>query len=279
VPRSKVVIVGEGPDLVLIPGIQGRWEWMRPAVRALAMRFRVITFSLAAPAPAGNGSGPASAGAGSINFDAHLDQVDAALDRAEARRAVVCGVSYGGLVAVRYAATRGWRVSELVLVSAPGPRWQPDERVRRYADKPWLSAPAFVLGARSRLWHEIAAARAGRLDRWAALGRYLLSVASHPASPPEMARRVAMLEPCDFAADARRVTAPTLVVTGEEDLDRVVPVGGTLEYLALIPAAKGVTLHGTGHIGLVTKPEAFALAVAAFVEGSRKPMGSDSAPL
>ena len=34
----------------------------------------------------------------------------------------------------------------------------------------------------------------------------------------------------DIAADCRRVTAPTLVVTGEPALDRVVPVEGTTPY-------------------------------------------------
>ena len=37
---------GNGTPIVLIPGLQGRWEWMRPAVDALARHHRVITFSL-----------------------------------------------------------------------------------------------------------------------------------------------------------------------------------------------------------------------------------------
>ena len=37
---------GSGTPVVLVPGIQGRWEWMRPAVDALAARCRVLTFSL-----------------------------------------------------------------------------------------------------------------------------------------------------------------------------------------------------------------------------------------
>ena len=37
---------GSGPALVLIPGIQGRWEYLRPAVESLSTSFRVITFPL-----------------------------------------------------------------------------------------------------------------------------------------------------------------------------------------------------------------------------------------
>jgi pimeloyl-ACP methyl ester carboxylesterase len=39
--------IGSGPPLVLIPGLQGRWEWMRPTVDALAAEFRVISYTLA----------------------------------------------------------------------------------------------------------------------------------------------------------------------------------------------------------------------------------------
>ena len=37
---------GTGDPLVLIPGLQGRWEYLEPAVNALAKHCRVITFPL-----------------------------------------------------------------------------------------------------------------------------------------------------------------------------------------------------------------------------------------
>lgn len=246
-----MIVAGSGPPLVLIPGIQGRWQWMRPAVRALSKHFRVITFSL-------RGGGVNAKG-----FDGQLEQVDEAMDRAGVNRAVVCGVSYGGLIAVRYAATRPTRVAALVLVSTPGPHWQPDQRSLGYVRQPWRSVPAFVLGARSRLWHEVGGAHAGD-RRWKALAGYLWEVACHPPSPAMMARRVQALESRDFAADAKAVKAPTLVLTGAPDLDLVVPVAGTLEYVKLIPGARAWTLEGTGHIGLVTKAEEFAKAIREF---------------
>jgi len=240
---------GSGRPLVLIPGIQGRWEWMRPAVDSLALRFRVITFSLL---------GERKSGASPRGFDAHVDQVDEVLDRAAVDRAIVCGVSYGGLVALRYAAQRPARVDRLVLVSTPGPRWQPTDRVRRYANAPRSSALAFVAGAPGRLSREIAAAVPGRAERLATIAGYASSMVFHPGSARRMAGRVKCLTGQDFLADAKQVAVPTLIVTGEPHLDRVVPVPGTKEYLALIASAEGVTLTHTGHIGVVTRPAAFA---------------------
>jgi pimeloyl-ACP methyl ester carboxylesterase len=247
-PAWAFVERGAGQTLVLVPGIQGRWEWMRPAVDALACRFRAVTFSL--PGEPGSGRSPQA-------FDTYLAHLDAALAFAGCERAIVCGVSYGGLIAVRYAAKRPERVDRLVLVSTPSPSWQPDARVRGYAAAPRSSALAFVAGAPRRLAREIAAAIPNRRQRLATTVGYLGSVVLNPGSARRMAARVRMLTGCDFAADARLVRAPTLVITGEPALDRVVPVEGTHEYLRLIRDSVGVTLERTGHIGLVTRPDAF----------------------
>jgi pimeloyl-ACP methyl ester carboxylesterase len=69
--------------------------------------------------------------------------------------------------------------------------------------------------------------------------------------------------------DCARITAPTLVVTGERDLDRVVPVDGSSEYLRLIPNARAAVLERTGHLGSITRPEAFTAIVRAFTESQR----------
>src|SRR6266498_2488806 len=88
----RIIDRGSGAPVVLIPGIQGRWEWMAPAVEALAARCRVITFSLA-DEPSARWS---MRGRG---FDAYVEQVAQAMDASGLDRAVVCGVSYGGLIA------------------------------------------------------------------------------------------------------------------------------------------------------------------------------------
>ena len=93
---------------------------------------------------------------------------------------------------------------------------------------------------------------------------YLASVVRFPASSVRMAARVRSLGGHDFVADAAAVRAPALVITGEASLDRVVPVEGTREYLAAIPGATGRTLERTGHIGLITRPDAFAGIVGDF---------------
>ena len=151
----KVIDRGSGTPIVVVPGIQGRWEWMAPAVDALAERCRVITFSLA-DEPSADWS-PSGAG-----FDAYVEQVAQVLDDRGLERAVVCGVSYGGLVAAAFARRHPERLAGLALVSPIPPSWRPDARASFFMRSPNLLLPLFLLGS-LRLYPEIAAAYHGVL--------------------------------------------------------------------------------------------------------------------
>ena len=107
-----MIDIGAGTPVILIPGLQGRWEWMRPAVEAMAKRNRVLSFSLcderSSPFPCDVERG----------FENYIDQTVAAMDRAGIEKATIAGVSYGGLIASEFAARHPDRVTALVLASA-----------------------------------------------------------------------------------------------------------------------------------------------------------------
>ena len=255
----QIIDRGHGDALVLVPGIQGRWEYMGPAIDALSTSHRVITFPLCGE----RGSDRQfDAGRGLDNF---VDQIDAVLDNRGLRRAVICGVSFGGLVALRFAARRPARTSALILVSAPGPAFQPAKRHRLYARAPVVFGLVFVAEIPGRVHDELAVAlpdgRARRQFSW----RQIRTFARAPISLSRMAARSMLM--CESGArdDCAQVVAPTLVVTGERHLDRVVPVDGTSEYARLIPGARLVRIERTGHVGYISRPDAFVRIVSEFL--------------
>ena len=227
---------GAGPALVLVPGFPGSWKVLRSTVNALSTRFRVLTMSL----------GP------ECSLDADVQRIAGALDERKIDRAIVCGASFGGLVALRFAATHPRRTAALVLASAPGPGFRLRARYRFYARVSWALGPLFVLETPFQLRHELS---------W----RLLRSVPPVSMSFPRMGRRALLMESTDIAGDCRRVTAPTLIVTGEEKLDHVVPVASTMRYLDAIRGARHAVLEETGHVGLVTRPQEFTRLVDEFV--------------
>jgi pimeloyl-ACP methyl ester carboxylesterase len=255
----RIVDVGRGAPVILVPGIQGRWEWMKPAVDALSARCRVVTFSFA-DEPTCGGRFEAARG-----FDCYVEQVREAMDAAGISSAVIAGVSYGGLIAAAFAARHPDRASGLVLVSAIPPQWVPNARVRFFLRAPRLLSPLFMVNS-LRMYKEIAAAVPGVLPGMAAAARHGFTVLTHMMSPGRMARRVHLLEPVKLDRELADVHVPTLVITGDAALDNVVPVQLTEEYTRLWPHAERVTIPRTGHLGLITRPDAFASAVVPFVE-------------
>jgi pimeloyl-ACP methyl ester carboxylesterase len=254
-----MIDIGTGPPLVLVPGLQGRWEWMRPAVDALANRFRVLTFSLAGEKDSDMAL-PSDAA-----FDTYVRQIDAVLDRAGAASAIICGISFGALIAFRYATLRGRRVRHLILASPVPPDFELRGRFQLYSRAPRLLFPFFCVDSARRAmpeWLAVFPRWTDRLQQAIHVGGRVIMA---PASPALMGRRIASMRGVNFD-DAESVVAPTLIVIGESGLDRTVPPEISGRYRALIPHAEMRTLARTGHLGTVTRPDAFASAVSDFVE-------------
>jgi pimeloyl-ACP methyl ester carboxylesterase len=93
-------------------------------------------------------------------------------------------------------------------------------------------------------------------------------VLAAPLAPLLAAARIAEQQATDFSGDGARVHAPTLVVTGEDALDQIVPPSVSRWYLSMIPGARYEKLEGTGHIGMLTRPIRFAHIVSDFVHAN-----------
>lgn len=244
--------------IVLLPGIQGHWEWMRPAVDALRRTREVRTFSLNAESGLGD------------PFAQWVDLIDKAIDDMGVTQAAIIGVSFGGLVAMHYAATRPERTAALVLVSAPSPRMRLAPAEAMLVNRPLLLVPTFPLFATralQRLLPEIMTAISSWPDRLRFLATYGWQVARRPMRPTQSARWVREWQSRDLAAECAQVQAPTRVITGDGSLDHVVRITSTHDYLSLIAGSTAATLDRTGHIGLVTRPAAFAALVEEFLNG------------
>jgi pimeloyl-ACP methyl ester carboxylesterase len=257
-----MIACGQGDAVLVIPGIQGRWEWMRPSIDALAAAHRVLTFSLTEAPTLSEVEGSEAV----EWFDAWDSYIDAALEEGNLTSVALIGVSFGGLIAARYAARHPGHVRKLVIVSTPAPDLDLDTERATYLKYPRLALPLFGVRALGRMLEEIARAQPSWQGRARCLAGHIWRVVRYPPSATKMAAWVHAWQAARHDIDADRITAPTLVVTGEASLDRVVPVASTLRYLDLIPGAQHATLRNTGHIGVVTAPKEFARIVGEFLD-------------
>jgi pimeloyl-ACP methyl ester carboxylesterase len=253
---------GSGPVVIVVQPLQGRWQWMRRFLQALAGSCRVISYTLCGDFGSGCRFDPAA------GLDQYVRQLEAIVERAGVDRVALCGISFGGTVAVRYAARHPERVTHLVIASSPGPGWQANGEQARYVSRPLLLFPIFLWTAFWRLRRELDASFPTVSSRAAFVARATAAALRYPAWPPLMAARVRLMQEADITSDCARVTAPTLVISGEDALDRVVPPESTRRYLTHIPNNRYEMMKGTGHSGSLTRPGHLARIVGTFVHAT-----------
>ena len=159
------------------------------------------------------------------------------------------------------------RTIRLVLVSTPGPGWHLRRRHEVYARRPLLLGPLFLAETPWRLRRELALAIPQRSNRVRFGSLQLRTVLRAPLSLTRMARRAGMIATIETRDACARISAPTLVVTGEASLDHVVSVDDSAGSVSLIRGARRVVLERTGHLGSITRPADFAAIVREFACG------------
>ena len=105
---------GNGAAVLLLHGTFGDLTDWDGWVGALKGQYRVIRPDL----PAFGMTGPVASG--NYSVDRTLALIDGFMDQLKIDKFAVVGVSYGGLVAFRYAATRTERVTAMVLMNSAG---------------------------------------------------------------------------------------------------------------------------------------------------------------
>jgi pimeloyl-ACP methyl ester carboxylesterase len=252
---------GSGSPVVVVQPLQGRWQWMQRFLDALSSRGRVISYTLC-------GDFGADRLDPSQGFDQYVRQLEDVIQRAGIERTALCGISFGGVVALRYAARNPTRVSRLVIASSPGPGWQPSSEQDRYVSRPLLTLPLFLWSALGRLSKELAASFPGVLDRLAFVLRACGAALRYPALPHVMAKRVRLMQTVDVAGDCTRIEMPTLIISGAPELDHVVPVESTRRYLSCIRDSRYAIMENTGHTGSLMRPNQLAQIVGDFIHAS-----------
>jgi pimeloyl-ACP methyl ester carboxylesterase len=198
----------------------------------------------------------------------------AALDAAGAEQAHVVGLSFGATIAQEIAIRHPGRVRSLVLGSSTGggelyfpPERQVREFVRRLDELPaeeglWASVP-YLYAATTWRRHapRIGEDIAGRLR--------------HPLDPGDYRRQHAIARAHDRAAQLAEITAPTLVVHGQED--RILPLDNGRRLAARIPGARFMSLRRAGHAFPTDVPTSATELVSFLVAQSRRRPGSAAA--
>jgi 3-oxoadipate enol-lactonase len=221
----------DAPVVVLsnsLGATRGMWD---PQVPVLAERYRVVTYDT-------RGHGDSPAPPGPYSLEDLVDDLVALLDEVGAERAHVAGLSLGGMTAMRLAAREPERVHRLaVLCTSAKPDPQP------FLDR----AVAVRSGGTAPLAPTVA-------SRWVTPP----FAAQHPDLVARLEAMIAgsddegyaacceVVAAVDLREDLGRITAPTLVVSGAEDV--ALPPPHQQAIVDGIPGAELLTVSPGAHL-------------------------------
>jgi pimeloyl-ACP methyl ester carboxylesterase len=197
-------VQGQGPWVTLVHGIGASLESWDPIADALAQHFTVVRADL-------RGHG-ASSTMTRCSLDDFISDVDNLLNALKIEKTHLVGFSLGGLISQRYAIERAARLDRLVLVSSVAERTDEErERVLKRADQIDREGIAAVVTAAEDRWFT-PKFKAANPERVAARLKQL--VANDHLS---YAAAYRVFAEADRGMQFDRITAPTLVMTGEND--------------------------------------------------------------
>ncbi len=258
--RLYVEAHGEGFPLLLSPGYCQTHENFRPQVEPFAgAGARVVLWDYR-----GHGKSEAPEDDDAYHMERVLDDMDRVLEwAAPGRRAVLGGLSFGGLASLHFAVVCPERVRALLLFDS-GPGFK-----KREAQASWEAQVGRIADRLEKIGFEgyvdgrAAATAIGRrrdLPAAEAAGRAIL--AQDPHGVARFGRRV--VGPAAGVIDnLSRIEAPTLVLVGEQDT-AYARAGEVMA--AKLPNATHVVIPDAGHVVNIEQEEAFNRAVIGFLD-------------
>ncbi len=243
------------PVLLLLHGLGASLHTWEPWARTLDRTFRVVRFDFP-----GHGLSAADADYSDART---IRLVGALLDTLGVAKATVIGNSMGGRIAWRFAAAYPARVEKLVLLAPDGfasPGFQYDTP----ADVPAVLGVMRWVLPRPILKANLVPAYADRTQLADSVVSRYYDLMLAPGNRDALFERMQQTMLTDPVPFLRTITAPTLLVWGEQD--QMIPVSNAQDYLKAMPQARLVTLRGVGHLPFEEAPARALVPVRAFLE-------------
>lgn len=259
-----VIVAGEGPALMLVPGLTGDSEVFRYQIAALSAHYRVIVPHLRADFDGVE-----------HEFDRFAHDLVTVLDALDEPEVCVLGLSFGGPIAIRFTSLYANRVWGLILTCTlarldlshvglnrtlliPVARWTsrflPEPLMRRLAD----------LWGRWGIWvYDPSPGNERIID-------YELTA---PVRVPMAlgSLRMDTFKDCDLRPQLERIRQPALVIAGASDT--YTPIEWQREIASLLPDATYVEIPFGGHLSLISHAETFNQVVLDWLAGLRGDVG------
>lgn len=256
-PRYRVTyrVLGQGPPLVLVPGVAATYRVYVPLLIRLARRFRTVIYAFPGDDP-GDG-----ARLDRVTHEGLVADLFGLLDHLRLDRASLYAHSFGSTVTLRALHRGPGRFSAAILQGGfAHRRFAPLERLsllsgRRFTGRTLSQIPLHDSVLMQGQWGEFPAALADRWDHF---------VRENGLTPIlALARRLDLLSRLDLRPILP--TIPTAVILIQGGRDRLVTWSHYEALRAGLPRAEGMILPGVGHLAHYTHAEELARLITDYL--------------
>jgi proline-specific peptidase len=263
--------LGTGPVLVCHPGGPGFSPAYLGDLAGLWKRFTLVILN-----PRGTGASDRPADPDAYHFDHYTSDLEELRQHLGLEQMLLLGYSHGGVVAQIYAMERPDRVRRLVLAVTTarlGPEQQAATQaaIEKRSGQPWFedaNAPGeddSDEATDEQIREEIFRRMPFNFARFGpAEAAYVETWRSEPVNGDALRVFSQDVPKLDLRSGLARITAPTLVITGEDDY--ICGPVCAAELSAAIPGAREVIVGDAGHMVVIEQPQAFHDEVADFLE-------------
>lgn len=247
----RVVTAGDtrAPTLLLLNSLGTDLTMWDPQVAGWSEHRHVVRFDQ-------RGHGSSEAPAAAFDLSRLARDATTVLDHLGIERAEICGISLGGLVALRTALDAADRVSRLVLA---------DTAARIGTEQGWSERAQLARTAGMDAVADVAIAKFFSPD-FLATGQPVIEETRtilRRSSVEGYARSCEVLASADLRDEVAGIEHATLVIVGDED--QATPLADAQQVADTIPAAELVVLERAGHLSNLERPVEFADVVTEFL--------------
>lgn len=247
---AELYETGVGDPIVLIPGLAGGFELVGPLAQPLAHDHRVFSYQL-------RGENDCFVLRHPFDLDDLVEDLAELLDKLNLERPVVMGVSFGGIIALKYAIRYPHRLDRLI-VQGVGARYEGGLLQQIAA----TVLSRFPLPADNPFVNQFFNLLFGGKQKRDSLFEFVTQQIWQ-TDQSMMAHRFRLVEELNLESQLHHIKAPTLVLTGERDV--LVSPRSLQPLCDEIPNVTSIRLPGCGHLAFVTKPDVIAAKVAEFL--------------
>lgn len=229
------------------------WNFPGGQIDALSATHRVIAYDI-------RGHGESEVGGGHYSIELFVDDLFALMDHLNIPKAILCGLSMGGYIALRATERNPERIIGLALCDTKSEADGNEAKIKRANGIKFVQTNGMKYYAQDYV--KIVFAQASFESHPEAI-KTIQSIVERTAPTTIFGTLLALAARTDTTASLANIKCPTLILVGEKDT--VTPIAAAQSMKDKIPGSTMVVIPKAGHVSNMENPTEFNKHLVEFV--------------